>query len=54
MLSIYDSGDLGGKMLYRQVHLSWEEDPRWEQYFGLMSGHELSLSTLEAELRVHI
>lgn len=54
MLSIYDSRDLRGKMLYRQVHLSWGEDPRWEQDFGLKSGRELSLSTLEAELRVHI
>lgn len=41
-------------MLYRQVHLRRGEDPCWDQDFGLKSGRELSLSTLEAELKVHV
>lgn len=53
-MSIYASRDLGGKMLCRQVLLSWREALHQDQDVSLRSGHELSHSVLEAELRLHI
>lgn len=47
MVSIYDSRASGGKTLYRQVHLSWREDPHRNRISG--SGLDMSSASARCE-----